>query len=182
MPDVGEQITGEYLKLFRGCYFVEYNLYPPGTQGEIDVVGINPKDKIVYICEVATHLVTGLQYVKDRRPDHVARFTKKFCKNIEYARTYFSDYQHNFMLWSPIVKNQSVSAKNNQTRDINDIKLALKNEHGFEIEAIVNHEYMKCLNKLRSYAKEETKELKSPILRLMQVEEKLVHHLALLQD
>ncbi len=80
MQNPGEEIVGEYLKYFLGCDFVEYNLYTPDVQGEIDVVGINPKNKVVYICEVATHLVTGLQYVKERQPDNVERFTKKFRK------------------------------------------------------------------------------------------------------
>ena len=83
----GEEIVGEYLKYFLGCDFIEYNLYTPDVQGEIDVVGINPKNKIVYICEVATHLVTGLQYVKDCQSDNVNRFTKSsekhsICKQV----------------------------------------------------------------------------------------------------
>ncbi len=111
MQNPGEEIVGEYLKYFLGCDFVEYNLYTPDVQGEIDVVGLNPKNKIVYICEVATHLVTGLQYVKERQPDNVDRFTKKFRKNIEYANKYFDGYEKHFMLWSPIVKNQGEGGK-----------------------------------------------------------------------
>jgi hypothetical protein len=36
---------------------------------------------------------------------------------------------------------------------------------------------MECLKKLRHYAGTETKELKSPVLRLFQIEEKLTKHL-----
>lgn len=178
MQNPGEEIVGEYLKYFRGCDFVEYNLYTPDVQGEIDVVGINPKDKVVYICEVATHLVTGLQYVKDRQPDNVDRFTKKFRKNIQYANKYFEGYEKHFMLWSPIVKNQGTSAKNNQTRDIEAIQANLRSEFDVELEPIINQAYFDCLSQLRQYAAMETKELKSPILRLMQIEEKLVKHLS----
>jgi len=83
MQNPGEEIIGEYLKIILGCDFVEYNLYTPDIQGEIDVVGINAKEEILYICEVATHLVTGLQYVTKRQPDNVNRFVKKFRKNID---------------------------------------------------------------------------------------------------
>lgn len=176
MQNIGEEIVGEYLKVILGCDFVEYNLYTPDVQGEIDVVGINAKEKEIYICEVATHLVTGLQYVKDNQPDNVDRFIKKFRKNIQYANKYFSDYKKHFMLWSPIVKNQGPSAKHNQMNDIGNIKEAITNEFGYEIEAIINCQYQNCLKQLRAYAAKETKELKSPVLRMMQIEEKLAEH------
>jgi hypothetical protein len=174
----GEEIVGEYLKYFLGCDFVEYNLYTPDVQGEIDVVGINPKANIVYICEVATHLVTGLQYVKNMQPDNVARFTKKFQKNIQYANKYFGEYEMHFMLWSPIVKNSRETSKNNQLRDIEEIKKNILREFGVELEPVINQAYLDCLKQLREYAARETKELKSPVLRLMQIEEKLARHVA----
>lgn len=181
MQNPGEEVVGEYLKIILVCDFVEYNLYTPDIQGEIDVVGINAKAKIIYICEVATHLVTGLQYVKNKRPDNVDRFIKKFRKNVEYADKYFSGYEKHFMLWSPIIKNQGPGAKYNQLGDIQEIQKVFKAEHNVTIEAVINQEYAKCLAELRSYAAKETKELKSPILRLMQIEEKLSKHIEKLQ-
>jgi hypothetical protein len=73
------------LKLIKGCDFVEYNLHTIEEQGEIDVVGINSKNKQLYVCEVATHL-GGLHYSKGGVPDNVSRFCKKFRKNIPYAQ------------------------------------------------------------------------------------------------
>lgn len=179
MENIGETLVGDYLKVILGCDFVEYNLYTPDVQGEIDVVGINAKDKKIYICEVATHLVTGLQYVcpKNKTPDNIGRFVKKFTKNINYANKYFSEYEKRFMLWSPIVKNQKTGAKFNQTDDITEIKRQMFEKYQVEIEIFSNAEYMECLKKLRHYAGTETKELKSPVLRLFQIEEKLTKHL-----
>jgi hypothetical protein len=79
MENIGETLVGDYLKVILGCDFVEFNLYTPDVQGEIDVVGINAKAKKIYICEVATHLVTGLMYVnpQDKTPDNVDRLSKK---------------------------------------------------------------------------------------------------------
>jgi hypothetical protein len=173
----GEEVVGEYLKIILGCDFVEYNLYTPDIQGEIDVVGINAKKNIIYVCEVATHLVTGIQYVKNKQPDNVDRFVKKFRKNIEYANKYFADYEKHFMLWTPIVKNQGPNAKHNQLNDIKRIQEVLRLEYRVEIEPVINREYSNCLADLRKYAAKESKELKSPILRLMQIEEKLLKHL-----
>lgn len=178
MENIGESLVGDYLKVILGCDFVEFNLYTPDVQGEIDVVGINAKAKQIYICEVATHLVTGLMYVnpREKTPDNVDRFVKKFTKNIEYANKYFTDYDKKFMLWSPIVKNQ-VGAKFNQTDDIAKIKNEIATRFGVELQVVCNQDYMDCINKLRDYARTETKELKSPVLRLFQIEEKLTKHL-----
>ena len=115
--------------------------------------------------------------MKNRQPDNVDRFVKKFRKNIEYANKYFTDYVKHFMLWTPIVKNQGPNAKHNQLQDIVEIQNILNDEYGVTIEPIINHEYAKCLEQLRAYAAKETKELKSPILRLMQIEEKISKHL-----
>ncbi|GMR18009.1 MAG: hypothetical protein BMS9Abin33_0408 [Gammaproteobacteria bacterium] len=177
MQNLGEEIAGEYLKIVKGCEFIEYNLHTPDVQGEIDVVGIDVKNKRIYICEVATHLITGLQYVTQATPDNVDRFLKKFRKNIPYAIKYFPEHEKHFMLWSPIVKNQGDNAKHNQLNDVNEIKERLYSEFGCNLELVINHEYKKCLDDLRAFAKKETKELKSPVLRLMQIEEKLTKHL-----
>lgn len=127
--------------------------------------------------EVATHLITGLQYVRNKRPDNVDRFVKKFTKNIEYAERYFGDHEKHFMLWSPIVKNARPTSKNNQLNDVSQVKKILEEEFGYSLELIINEEYRKCLDQIRDFARSETKELKSPVLRLMQIEEKLNTHL-----
>lgn len=181
MQNPGEEIVGEYLKKILKCDFVEYNLYHPDMQGEINVVGINTKEKKLYISEVATHLITGLQYVKNKRPGNVEHFTKKFRKNIGYANKHFSGYEKHFMLWSPIVKNQGVDARYNQLEDIREIQGVLKSEFDVTIDPVINRRYAECLAALRSYVAKETKELKSPVLRLMQIEEKLSKHIERLE-
>jgi hypothetical protein len=177
MQNPGEEIVGEYLKIIGNCDFVEYNLHTPDTQGEIDVVGINAKEQILYVCEVATHLVTGLQYTKNNQPDNVNRFISKFKKNIQYARKSFPEFEHHFMIWTPIVKNQGSNAKHNQMRDIEQIKAIILNDFDEEIKAVINQDYADCLTELRIFAAKETKELQSPIMRILQIEEKLNKHL-----
>ena len=107
MQTPGEELVGEYLRHIRGCEFVQYNLQTSEVQGEIDVIGINMANRTLYVCEVAVHLITGLQYVKNKRPDNIDRFISKFTKDIQYARSALPDYQHVFMLWSPIVKRRT---------------------------------------------------------------------------
>ena len=91
MINVGEQLVASYLQYIRECEFTQMNLYTVDSQGEIDVVGIDLNRKKVYVCEVAIHLTTGLQYVKDRRPNNIQKLTDKFSRDIEYTNKYFSD-------------------------------------------------------------------------------------------
>jgi G:T-mismatch repair DNA endonuclease (very short patch repair protein) len=104
MESPGEHLVGQYLREILNCDFVEFNLQTKFVQGEIDVVGINSTTNQVYICEVATHLETGLQYTKARRPDNVDRFVKKFKKNIEFSERNFQEYEVSYMLWTPIIR------------------------------------------------------------------------------
>ncbi|WP_066839819.1 hypothetical protein [Rufibacter ruber] len=174
--NIGEEITGQYLKICRNCDFVEYNLYTTEVQGEIDVVGIDMKNKKVFICEVAVHL-GGLQYTKNGQPDNYDRFMKKFEKDIVYANNRFDDsYEKIYMLWSPVVRNSKEGSKHNQVKDVQRVKEDLKNRHNIDLQLIINKSFLDCLDELREYAGRQTEELKSPILRFMQIEYRLGIH------
>ena len=38
MQNLGEEIAGEYLRVVKGCGFINYNQYTPDVQGEIDLL------------------------------------------------------------------------------------------------------------------------------------------------
>ena len=182
MHNVGEEIAGEYLRVCKDCEFVEYNLYTPDIQGEIDVVGINLRAKTVYLCEVAVHLATGLMYVdqKSNQPNNVKKLIQKLEKDREYAIKYFPatlGYNHVLMLWSPIIKQAHEGSKHNQTKDIVEIQRYFAENHKINLHLIINQAYQDCLAELRDYAASQTKELKSPVLRYLQIEESLSKHL-----
>ena len=173
MINVGEQLVSSYLRYIRHCDFTQTNLYTIESQGEIDVVGVNLAEQKVYICEVAIHLTTGLQYTHN-----VEKLTEKFSRDIEYARKYLPKYNQHFMLWTPIVKDTKGKPENNQIRHLEGIKENIKKQYEIDIECIVNQKFQECLLELRDYAKKETKALQCPILRLMQIEEYLNVHVA----
>lgn len=179
MENAGEHLVGQYLKNVIGCDFVECNLQTLFTQGEIDVVGINSEKKHVYLCEVATHLETGLQYTKDGKPDNVNRFIAKFEKNIEFANQNFNGFKHIYMLWTPVIRiPKKANVKHNQLQDIEEIKSYFLEKHKIEIQLIYNESYLACIQELRRKAKETTQEMKSPIMRFLQIEEKLKGNLS----
>lgn len=175
--NIGEEICGEWLRHVRRCEFVQYNLKTPDDQGEIDVIGINLAERVVYACEVAVHLITGLQYVRDGRPDNFSKLTAKFRKDIAYIRKAFPDYKHVFMFWSPVVKNQGAGAKYNQLEDVQRFVETIRTEFDETVELVINETFHEALNSLRSFARKETKELDSSVVRLFQVEEHLQQHL-----
>lgn len=174
MENPGEHLVGQYLREIMKCDFVEYNLQINFIQGEIDVVGIDTKKRKVFICEVATHLETGLQYTKDGSVDNINRFTDKFKKNIKYANKFFKDYEHNYMLWSPVIRiPKKKNAKINQLNDIVIVQENILKKHNIKIELMFNEEYLKCIEKLRVVAGQTTQAMTSPIMRFMQIEEKI---------
>ncbi len=178
MENTGEHLVGQYLQNIKGCDFVQYNLQTEFVQGEIDVVAINSNKKEIYICEVATHLETGLQYTKDNKPDNINRFVNKFKKNVIYSTENFKDYKCHFMLWSPIIKiPRKENAKVNQINDLHIIKEKILEDFNIEVELIYNEKYLDCINELRNIAKNTTSAMTSSIMRFLQIEEKLKNHI-----
>lgn len=176
--NVGEQFVSSYLQYIRECDFIRTNL-PTKSQGEIDVVGLNLAEKQIYICEVAIHLTTGLQYVgKNNRTNNVQKLIDKFSKDIEYARENWGQYDHHFMFWSPVVKNTQGRLENNQMQHLTEIETNIKKAFDIEIEFIVNEKFQKCLAKLRDYAGSKTAAFSCPLMRLMQIEYFLDKHVS----
>ena len=176
--NTGEELVSSYLRYIRGCEFTQKNLYTIESQGEIDVVGINLKEKTVYICEVAIHLITGLQYTKNSAPNNVLKITEKLSRDIDYANTFFSEYKKHIMFWSPIIKKGQVGAVHSQIRDVEEIKSNIFNKYGIVVEFIINETFLSCLSEMRDFAQNETSELQCPIMRLMQIEGRLKMHVA----
>ncbi len=82
--EIGEYIVGAYLKIIIKCDFVDYNVRPPvgGLEGlnELDVVGLDFKNKTAYLCEVTTH-ITGFLY-KDNKTT-IEKIKKKYKRQKE---------------------------------------------------------------------------------------------------
>jgi len=176
--NTGEELVSSYLRYIRGCEFIQKNLYTDDTQGEIDVIGINLKGRSVYICEVAIHLRTGLRYTKGTSSNNVQKLNEKLSRDIKYAKDHFPEYTHHFMLWTPIVMSGKDGAKHNQTRDIKQIQLNILTLHQIEVEVIMNEKFLSCINEMRDFAKKQTSELKCPVMRFLQIEERLKEHIA----
>ncbi|WP_374244917.1 hypothetical protein [Zoogloea sp.] len=178
MINVGEQLVASYLQYIRGCNFIQTNLYTVESHGEIDVIGINLEERKVYVAEVAIHLTTGLQYVKDRRPNNVQKLTDKFSRDIEYANRYFGDYDRHFMLWSPVVKGGNRAPEYHQLQHVAEIGERIRARHGVDVDFVINERFLACIDEMRRYARKATADIKCPVMRLFQIEEWLGRHVA----
>ena len=176
MMNVGEELVASYLQYVMGCEFTSKNLYTRDEQGEIDVVGVNLKDKSIYMCEVAIHLTTGLRYVKDKRPHTLEKLKDKFSRDIKFARSNYPDYKLSFMLWSPIVKGGKPNAQENQLEALDKLNAYLMHEFGVQVELVVNNEFLSRIKELREFAASRKEEIKCPLLRLLQIEALLQKH------
>lgn len=173
MADIGEELVGAWLRLIGECDFVQYNIPLRDRFGEIDVIGINFERNNAYICEVATHL-DGIAYTD---PNNVEKLTKKFQSDAEYARNYLQNFQHHFMLWSPVVTHpKSDTAKTNQFRDLIAIRKNMWDSDQIEIEMIINETYLDRVNEMRERARRETSQSGFPVYRLLQIFEHLEAH------
>ena len=157
--NVGEQLVSSYLRYIRKCDFIQTNLYTVDVQGEIDVVGINLKERKVYVCEVAIHLTTGLQYVKDKRPNNINKLVEKFTRDIAYARKYLGEYEHHFMLWSPIVKDSKGDPQYNQLGHLAEVKRQVLAATQVDVKCVVNEAFRDKMTEMRRFAGRQTSEL-----------------------
>jgi len=158
--DIGEYIVGAYLKNFKECDFVDYNVRPPGggLEGlnELDVVGLDFKNKIAYLCEVTTH-IRGVLYKNNITT--VSKINIKYKRQKEYADKYLSDFpKRYFMFWSPVVPEGYV------TKELEKID---------GLELVINKKYTQCIDELRIKAKELTNDVGNPFFRMLQILEHL---------
>ena len=177
MPNLGEEICGEYLQHIKTCEFLAYNVINPDAQGEIDVIGITLKEKTVYVCEVAVH-TSGLQYVTEKRPDDYNRFKAKLDKDIQYAKKYFKRYTIIPMIWSPIVKISGIKAKYNTLKELERVKTYIKNTYNLDLHLVINASFKDAIEKLKEHTDTKTAEFKSNVMRMFQIERRLEKHLA----
>ena len=158
--EVGEFIVGAYLKVILNCDFVDYNIRPPGGGlgglEELDVLGLDFKNKSAYLCEVVTH-IRGILYKNNR--ETIQRIRKKFERQKKYAKKHLQNFPNRFyMLWSPVVP------RGNITENLEKYK---------DLELVINEKYSACIEQLREKARVMTNDTGNPFFRMLQILEHL---------
>ncbi len=157
--NIGEQIVSDYLKCIEKCSVVDTGVALGRNGGELDVIGF--LDRKVYFCEVAVH-VNGLRYTNNGGTKE--NIKKKFRAIQSFADEKYakSKYNHIFQFWSPVVKNGVVD-------DLLEVAKDLKRE-GINLKLVINENFRDSLIKIKEFTSDKKSELKSPVLRLFQIE------------
>lgn len=158
--DIGEYIVGAYLKIIKGCNFIDYNVRPPvgGLEGlsEIDVVALDFKNKVAYLCEVTTH-IWGVLYTDNKTT--FKKIKQKYGRQQKYADKYLSDFhKKQYMFWAPVVPKGKL----------------LQELHKIEgLHLVVNEDYAQCIDELKEKARELSHDTGNPFFRMLQILENL---------
>jgi len=159
--EMGEYAVGAYLKIIKGCDFVDYNVRRPGggLRGldEFDVIGLDFRNKVAYLCEVTTH-ITGLLYGTGNEST-VERVRQKYEKQREYAEDHLSSFPtRHFMFWSPVVPEGYITQELQRIQDM---------------ELVINREYKARIDELREVARKKANDEGNPFFRVLQILEHL---------
>ncbi len=157
--DIGESLVGAYMRHVEQCSIVLYNSFFADQQGEVDVVAVAPgtpgEPRIVYLCEVTTHIRGMARLTVGRIPGKLARLR-------EFAELTFPDEEHRFQWWSPYV------ATGAHTR----LFEKLQNEWAAEdrsLEFIINDAYTERMTELVEKAKSNPSATNEPAFRTLQI-------------
>jgi hypothetical protein len=77
------------------------------------------------------------------------------------------------MLWSPIVKARKNTSEYDQMNHLQQVKENILNDRSEDIQFIINEEFSNRLKQLRDHARKTTANLKSPVMRMLQIEEQV---------
>lgn len=75
------------------------------------------------------------------------------------------------MLWSPVVRHSNSKPEYDQFSHLARVEQEIKAKTHVVTVFTINQKYLQAINELRSFAAHETKELKSPVMRFLQIEE-----------
>jgi hypothetical protein len=152
---MGEYIVGAWLKLVIKCDIVDYNLKitREGTAGlnELNVLGLDFKNKTAYLCEVNTHL-DGLHYKNTNAA--IEKIGNKYFNMRRYADESLSDFPNrHLMFWAPLVGP--------------GVDSVLRQLHGLEL--VINKDYTSNVRALQELAKKGTEDTGNPVFRVLQI-------------
>jgi len=160
--EMGEFLVGAWLKEVKKCDFIQYNArlpegHLPGLS-EVDVIGLDLKNKVAYLCEVTTHL-RGVLYGTYQKT--MKKIRDKFERDKAFSDKILKDFPtRHYMLWSPIVPGGKLTSQ-----------LMELEKKGVEI--VVNRTYAERIDELTRAAREKANDTGNPAFRLLQILEHL---------
>jgi len=162
MTEIGEILVGAWLKEVKKCDFIQYGTCLPENNlaglNEIDVIGLDLKNKISYLCEVTTH-IRGADYGGIQETCNRVRRKYNWAK--EYASKVLGDFPtRSYTWWSPVVHEGKLTE-------------LLKGVEGEGLELVINEKYAERIHELRVAATENTGDTGNEAFRVLQILERM---------
>ncbi|SRR5713101_8434777 len=135
--EMGEYLVGAWLKEVKQCDFIQYNArlpegHLPGLS-EVDVIGLDLKNKIAYLCEVTTHL-RGVLY--GTYQNTIKKIRDKFDRDKKFSDKILGAFPiRHYMLWSPVVPEGKLTSQ-------------LTELEGKGVELVVNRKYAERIKEI----------------------------------
>ena len=151
--EIGEYLVGAYLKVIVGCDVVDYRVRFGAKDAEtVDVLGVDISKKTAYLCGVSTHL-SELRH-GDSNHSTIDFVSEKRRSYQVYASARFSEFNHRFMFWSPVVESGYLE---NRLTEISGLEL------------IANMGYKKAVDELTEQARIDKRDVGNPAFRMLQI-------------
>ena len=165
--NIGEEIVAEYLRYIRECDAIKSNVLLGSNGGELDLLGI--KGKNIFLCEVAIH-INGLRYTQKGGTAENLKTKFQRIKNFIESNASYKKYTPKYMFFSPVVKiPRSENKKNGIPTELDEVRKFLK-KGGIDLEFFVNERFYGIIGELKEKAKGISHEIKTPVMRLFQIE------------
>ncbi len=166
--NVGEEIVAEYLRYIVGCDAIKSNVQLHSNGGEIDLIGV--KGRTVYLCEVAIH-INGLRYThKGGTKDNLINKFKRIREFVSDEGSPFCKYTPKYMFFSPIVRIPKSEKRGSQIpSELVEVQKIL-GKGKIDLDFYINEDFYAIIDGLKAVAKEISYEIKSPVMRLFQIE------------
>ena len=154
--DTGEYFVGAYLKYALHCNLIDYNVRESGGGlkglGELDVIGYDFKNDVVYLCEVTTH-IKGLLYTDIANT--IIKIQQKHINQKNYALNNLQRFKNiKYMFWSPYVPVGGITDGLNQISGL---------------DLVINSDYTIKFKELEIIAATQSHPDTNPVFRTLQI-------------
>lgn len=166
--NVGEEIVAEYLRYIVECDAIKSNVQLHSNGGEIDLIGV--RGRAVYLCEVAIH-INGLRYThKGGTKGNLINKFKRIREFVSDEGSPFRKYTPKYMFFSPIVRiSKSEKSGTKIPSELAEVQKTLGKEK-IDLDFYINEDFYAIIDGLKAVAMEISYEVKSPVMRLFQIE------------
>lgn len=163
-----EEFVGEYLRIIKECDFIKYNekftvktedSHKQKGMSEVDVIGINLKDRKIFVCEVSAQM--GGIYGNYPEKLNCGNPNNKFAKNQRYIEEHFKDFKIKHMFWCPILTEKQKEKFTLPDKDLDGKEL--------KVELIAGQDFLKKVDELAARLETCKKDYASPVIRFLQV-------------